>query len=234
MGECVFSQSLRAASTRVCQPSPVARNACSTSLESRMVVDTLVGDFCGPRWRIPSVFCKLGGRASLAGRKVLKSAAVKVRTSPSAPMRELGFFIIFHFTRVGLAKTDDPDAVFCRRKAKHMQAPVQETNGHVSRFKVGLAQVLPDDGRVEIKISCTVERQASSHDVGVVLGRVKFDHHEPDCSNKLGFCTFSGKNRAQLQWGPPRFQRVLCYCARNPPSMASVCPVTMPAAGLAR
>ncbi len=24
------------------------------------------------------------------------------------------------------------------------------------------------------------------------------------------------------------------YCARNPPSIASVCPVTMPAAGLAR
>ncbi len=54
--ECVLSQSFSAASTRVCQPSPVARKAWITSFDRRMVVDTFVGDFCGPRARMPKVF----------------------------------------------------------------------------------------------------------------------------------------------------------------------------------
>ncbi len=48
-GECVLSQSFSAASMRVCQPAPVALKAATTSGDNRMVVDTLVGAFCGPR-----------------------------------------------------------------------------------------------------------------------------------------------------------------------------------------
>jgi hypothetical protein len=42
-GEWVRSQSLSAASIRVCQPAPAARKACTTSGDKRMVVDTLGG-----------------------------------------------------------------------------------------------------------------------------------------------------------------------------------------------
>lgn len=37
-GECVFSQSFRAESIRVCQPSPVDRNVSTTSRERRIVI----------------------------------------------------------------------------------------------------------------------------------------------------------------------------------------------------
>ena len=41
-GECVFNQSFSAASIRVCQPSPVARNCSTTSRDKRIVMRSLV------------------------------------------------------------------------------------------------------------------------------------------------------------------------------------------------
>ena len=72
-GECVRSQSFNAASIRVCQPSPVARKACTTSGDKRMVVDTLGGAFCGPR--PPSLARKVAGKLE-NGVAVFMSAPV--------------------------------------------------------------------------------------------------------------------------------------------------------------
>lgn len=152
--EFVLSQSFSAASTRVCQPSPVARKACNTSFERRMVVDTFVGDFCGPRARMPKDFCSASGSTSPAGLKVRISAAVNSRTSPSLSMRGMRLFIVFDFPWVGLAKTDDPNANFNRREAQNMQPGIQETHRYVSQFGVGLTRITFDDGTVKIEIRC--------------------------------------------------------------------------------
>jgi hypothetical protein len=47
VGVWVLSQSLSAASSRVCQPSPVARKGATTSGDKRMVMRSLMGVFLG-------------------------------------------------------------------------------------------------------------------------------------------------------------------------------------------
>ena len=121
-GECVLSQSFSAASMRVCQPAPVALKAATTSGDNRMVVDTLVGAFCGPRGLIPSVFCNCSGSTSVAGLNLRISAALSSRTSPSASISGARGFIVSNLSGVGLAKADDTNAASHGGKAQHRRA----------------------------------------------------------------------------------------------------------------
>lgn len=176
-GECVFSQSFSAVSMRVCQPAPVALKAAMTSGDSRMVVDTLVGVFCGPRELMPSVFCNSSGNTSAAGLNLRISAVVSSRTSPSASISGARGFIVSYLSGVGLAKADDTDATSHWGKAQHVQSGVQKTQRHIANFGVSLAGVLPDQCRAKVELCHTVKAQGAFTDVALVLGRVIFDVH---------------------------------------------------------
>lgn len=54
---------------RPCQPSPGWRNRCTTVRDNRMVMRSLVGDFCLPR--TPSLRRNVAGSTSAAGRHAL-------------------------------------------------------------------------------------------------------------------------------------------------------------------
>ncbi len=54
----VLSHSFSASSTRVCQPSPVARKRSTTSRDRRMVMRSLIGSFCEPRLRKEESFSR--------------------------------------------------------------------------------------------------------------------------------------------------------------------------------
>ena len=58
-----------------------------------------------------------------------------------------------------------------------MQASSQEAEGHIGRFGVVLANVLRNEGGVEIKRCCTLETQSRKADVLFVFDGVKFDVH---------------------------------------------------------
>ena len=103
-GEWVRSQSFNAASIRVCQPSPPARKACTTSGDKRMVVDTLGGAFCGPR--PPSLTCKVAGKLE-NGMAVLMSCAVHSGLSLSISSG-LGFLFIHQKSKFAARSNDRP------------------------------------------------------------------------------------------------------------------------------
>ena len=104
-GECVRSQSLNAASMRVCQPSPEARKACNTSGDKRMVVDTLGGAFCGPR----SLDCKVAGRLE-KGLAALMSCAVHSGLSLSISSGFGFLFIHQYLIEIAACSNDSPRA----------------------------------------------------------------------------------------------------------------------------
>ena len=176
-GECVLSQSFSAASMRVCQPAPVALKVSTTSGDSRMVVDTLVAAFCGPRELTPSVFCNSNGSTSVAGLNLRISAALSSRTSPSASISGARGFIVSYLSGVGLAKADDTNATSHGGKAQHMKPGIQKAQRHVAHFGVCLAGVLPDQRRTEIELCCPIKAQCAFTDVALVLCWVKFDVH---------------------------------------------------------
>lgn len=117
-GEWDFNQSCSAASTRVCQPSPVARNCATTSGDSRIVIRCFVGACCGPR--TPNFERSEAGNASLAGRILLISAALNSRTSPRLSISGLRFGISIDLSKIRFAKTDDSDTRFSLGETKNM------------------------------------------------------------------------------------------------------------------
>jgi hypothetical protein len=63
----------------------------------------------------------------------LKSARVKARTSPALLVSGLGFLlIVFDLSQVGLAKADNANAVWYRRKTKDMRKAAQTVQHHLS------------------------------------------------------------------------------------------------------
>ena len=108
-GLCFFNQFCSATSTRVCQPSPVARKLWTTLRDSRIVMRSLVGSLCAPR--APILRLRDSGKAFRAGRNAVRSLTVSSLTSPLASISGFCFGISIHLTRVGFAETDDADSV---------------------------------------------------------------------------------------------------------------------------
>lgn len=107
-GEWLLSHSRKAASTRVCQPSPLSRNWSTTSLDNRIVMRSLVGVFWGPR--TPSFLFSDSGNASAAGRNFARSSAVSSRTSPSASVKGLRLAMSVCLSRICFPEADYPNA----------------------------------------------------------------------------------------------------------------------------
>ena len=209
-GECVLSQSLSAASMRVCQPAPVALKAATTSGESRMVVGTLVGAFCGPRspglrWSAESFARVAGSKKSEAGLALAKSASVHSGESASvataaliaASSCALGSAIKrpdlvlmnccgipFDLSGVGFAQADDAHRRFAQCENQHIQPVTNQAHGLKPSLTVLVAVVCFDDGRIPFKALRFVEPDPMFGYVGRELFGVMGVAHRFDCSDK--------------------------------------------------
>jgi hypothetical protein len=185
VGVWVLSQSLSAASSRVCQPSPVARNGSTTSGERRIVMRSLTGAFWGPRGRRDSVLRRDSGRAE-KGAACLKSSSVSSRTSPDLVVKGERFAMFVCLSQICLAKTDHPDSVCNHHKAQDMQPSIEVTHGDDAFFAIFLPVIFQVCGGFEIERCRFFKRQAALPDVPFVFGRIEFDVHcLIVCTNKL-------------------------------------------------
>ena len=155
-GLCFFNQFCSATSTRVCQPSPVARKLWTTFRDSRIVMRSLVGSFCAPR--APTLRLSDSGKAFRAGRNAAKSLTVSSLTSPLASVNGFCFGISIHLTRVGFAETDDADSLQRLGKAKNMQPNPEHAYCDIACFAVVLPLVDSIQSALEVKLSSRIER----------------------------------------------------------------------------
>src|SRR5476649_1818253 len=155
-GLCFFSQFCSATSTRVFQPSPVARKLWTTFRDSRIVMRSLVGSFCAPR--APILRLRDSGNAFRAGRNAVRSLTVSSLTSPLASISGFCFGISIHLTHVGFAETDDADSVRRLGKAKNMQPNPEHTYRDIACFAVVLPFVDSIQSALEVKLSSRIER----------------------------------------------------------------------------
>src|SRR6218665_888515 len=161
---------------------------CPHRNDEAQVVARFVGAFCGPRARMPRVFCSAGGKTRWAGLKRRRSAAVSSRTSPSSSISGACLVMALYLPTVGFAKADDTNAASHWGKEQHMQALVQKTHRYEACFRVVLARVLPNDCGVKVEFCRPLETQLPVTDVGLVLGCVEFNVHGLYCNDDL-LCT---------------------------------------------
>ncbi len=130
-GLCCFSQSLRAASMRVCHPRPVERNAAMTSGEYRIVADCLVGlsdDGLPRRTRfLPSY------RSALAKNASSSSGASSGSTQV--------LFKSFNFSLIGFPHRDNAPHVTAWRPDHDNNSGIQFPYGDFSDLPIVLAAV---------------------------------------------------------------------------------------------
>lgn len=151
---------------RDCQPGPVARKASTISGAKRMESCNFFGAFCGPRFS--RVFRNPEGSPE-KGTAWPKSAAVNSRTSPRALVSGLLRFIASHFSGVGFAKTDYPNAASNSRIAQHMQPCIQVSDGDVARFTIVVTPVNEGQGGFEFKFPRALKRQIACTDVARIF-----------------------------------------------------------------
>jgi hypothetical protein len=122
-------------SARVCQPSPVAFSASTTSRDNRIVTGIFVGETCGPRPR-GIIFSISGGSWC---RRIPRANISSVMNMSSGSVTDsLGLFVILpHFARVGLAQSNGSKGVFAGRNiGQHMQFLSDKSDRDVSRLSV--------------------------------------------------------------------------------------------------
>ncbi len=110
---------------------------------------------------------------------------------------------MFYLSGIGLAKTDDPNPAGDVREAQHMQPRIEETKGHESPFRIGFADVLVEQRRLEIKLGDPIERQAPVSNVAPIFGRIVINPHRFNCNNEKiviqVFCLLSTSNAMEFK-----------------------------------
>jgi hypothetical protein len=66
--------------------------------------------------------------------------------------------MLFGFPIIGFTQTDDPYAIKCFRKNKHMKSLVEVPKSDISRFRIILAVILPELSLVKSKIGNPIKR----------------------------------------------------------------------------
>lgn len=162
-GECVLSQSLSAALRRVCQPSPDARKALTTSASRRRLTCALGFLETGrPRFgrNISAAFRspKSSGNTLDAGLARRNIAAVHSGFSSSissgSGLRCLT--IAFNLPAIGLAKTDDMHGIPARSEDQRIKPFIDIPENTEAAFAVILAGIFNDDSRSPIQLPCQI------------------------------------------------------------------------------
>ena len=114
-GRWVLSQSFSTLSISICQPSPVARNLCTTSWDSWSVRLSLIGTCWASR--AANLFFSASGKVE-NGTAEIKSSSVNYWTSPSMLVNNFWFFIFFCLSCICFTKTDIAEFTWMRYKYK--------------------------------------------------------------------------------------------------------------------
>lgn len=88
---------------------------------------------------------------------------------------------MLHLSIVGLAETDDADAIGRFQKTKDVNPTMKLPQGYVSDFAVFAPVIDMDKGGIEFELCSRVERQAAFADVSLVLARVEVNSPSTDC-----------------------------------------------------
>lgn len=131
-GLCFLSQSFRAASMRVCQPLPVARNTSITSGEYRTVADFLVGstDAGLPRRMTFLPSCKLAFSKNASSSSGASSGSTQV------------LFKSFNFAFISFPHRDNAARLIALRPDHNNKPGIQFTYGDESDLTVVLPVIL--------------------------------------------------------------------------------------------
>ena len=87
----------------------------------------------------------------------------------------LDFGIAFYLSIIGLAKTDDANAIRRFREAQNMQSSEQIAQRNITRFAIFVPRICLDTRILKIKFRRRLKRQIPLANVALVLGRVKSD-----------------------------------------------------------
>jgi hypothetical protein len=158
-----LSMTLRKASLiRLCQPVPLFLKKATTSLSSRIVVCTLVGDFCGPRPFLGS------GRSNCASTSRAGLALRNVAPVHSGFSSSILLMIKFSLLELCSSQADHTNAIFADGKDQNMNTAVDHADCKPSFLAIVEPFICNDKGGCPVKILNNFEADS----VFVQIGRI--------------------------------------------------------------